>query len=132
MKSFSKFTNRFNIRIFILNHEYTKISLLMKIYGRTPKRQILKAFRLSLSKSLLVLESKLDQGPATVDLLYQLIIGAQRASSNRVQPIIYTCPESNARPGLKPNNPAHRALLNQGLQNTNIIIHNITIAQQFW
>ena len=48
----------------------------MENYGGTPKPQILKAFRLSLTKLLPILESKLDQGIATVDLLYQLIIGA--------------------------------------------------------
>ena len=48
----------------------------MENYGRTPKPPFLKAFRLSLTKWLPVPESNLDQGPATIDLLYHLFIDA--------------------------------------------------------
>ena len=48
----------------------------MENYGRTHIPQILIGFRPSLFKWLQVSESKLDQDPAIVDLLYQLIIGA--------------------------------------------------------
>ena len=88
-------------------------------------------FLLSLSKWLSVPESKFDQGPATADLLYQLLIGAQWASSTRAQLI---------------NILAQRVSLNQGsnpiilpreqrstkAHNTQIITHIITVTQQSW
>ena len=71
----------------------------MENFGRTPNPQILIAFRLSLSKWLPIFREQAQPGSS---------------HSQSFIPKNYWRLESNARPGLKPHNPAQRAMLDQG------------------